>query len=279
MNVICVSDLHGNDVKYRKLCSYIKQKLPDAVLIAGDILPNYYLTDPEDFIKYTLKPLLEELKNEIKDKYPPIYIITGNDDAAISSEYIEYLELKELAVYANSRIIKHGEYYIFGYPYIPPTPFLLKDWEKYDVSRFTPRDCVSPEDGIRTIEVPANVKKFSLIKDDLNEFAAKIKDFSKTICLFHTPPCETNLDRIYANDINGTKEILCVGSYGVRRFIEKFQPLFTVHGHIHESTDISGSWMDKIGETVCINASHSASELAVTDVDTDFPEAAKRVLL
>lgn len=279
MKFICVSDLHGNDVKYRKLCSYIREKLPDAVFIAGDILPNYYLTDPEEFIKYILKPLLDELKEDIVDKYPPIYIITGNDDAAICCEYIEYLELKELAVFANNRIIKQEEFNIFGYPYIPPTPFLLKDWEKYDVSRFTPRDCVSPEDGIRTIEIPANVKKYSFIKDDLNEFASVIKDFSKAVCIFHSPPCDTNLDQIYANDINGTREQLSVGSYAIRRFIEKYQPLITVHGHIHESTDITGRWSDKIGDTVCFNASHSASELAVIEVDTDYPENALRILI
>ena len=42
---------------------------------------------------------------------------------------------------------------VFGYAYVPPTPFLLKDWERYDVSRFTDAGCVSPEGGQRTVEV------------------------------------------------------------------------------------------------------------------------------
>ena len=35
--------------------------------------------------------------------------------------------------------------------------------------------------------------------------------------------------------------------------MEKEQPLLTLHGHIHESPKMSGSWKDKIGNTICIN--------------------------
>jgi len=279
MKAICLSDIHGNDVKYRKLCTYIKQNLPDAVFIAGDVLPNYYITDPKDFINDTLKPLLSELKDKIGEKYPDIFVITGNDDAAVSCEHLRYLELKGLIHFSNKIVINQEEYTVLGYPYVPPTPFLLKDWEKYDISRYLPRDTVSPEDGIRTIEVPANIKKYTTIKDDLEELSEDVGDFSKTICLFHSPPVETNLDKIYGNGINGDKEILSVGSYAIRKFIEKRQPLLTIHGHIHESTDISGYWQDRLGRTICFNAATAGSELAIIEFDTDSPENAVRVLI
>jgi len=279
MKAICLSDIHGNDVKYRKLCTYIKQNLPDAVFIAGDVLPNYYITEPLEFIEDTLKPLLSELKAEINEQYPDIYLITGNDDAAVSCEHLRYLELKGLIHFSNKIVINQEEYTVLGYPYVPPTPFLLKDWEKYDISRYLPRDTVSPEDGIRTIEVPANIKKYTTIKDDLEELSEDVGDFSKTICLFHSPPVETNLDKIYGNGINGDKEILSVGSYAIRKFIEKRQPLLTIHGHIHESTDISGYWQDRLGRTICFNAATAGSELAIIEFDTDSPENAVRVLI
>lgn len=38
----------------------------------------------------------------------------------------------------------------------PISPFLLKDWEHYDVSRYVDLGCISPEDGQRTIDVPFN---------------------------------------------------------------------------------------------------------------------------
>lgn len=279
MNAICVSDIHGNDVKYRKLCSYIKENLPKAVFIAGDVLPNYYITDPKEFIDDTLKPLLSELKDELGENYPSIFLITGNDDAAVCCEHFSYLELKGLICFANKTVISKPCYNVLGYPYVPPTPFLLKDWEKYDVSRYLPRDTVSPEDGIRTIEVPANIKKYTTIKDDLEELSGEVADFSKTICLFHSPPVETNLDKIYGNGINGDKEILSIGSYAIRKFIEKYQPLVTIHGHIHESTDISGNWQDRLGRTVCFNAANSGSELGIIEFNIAAPGDAHRILI
>ena len=39
-----------------------------------------------------------------------------------------------------------------------------------------------------------------------------------------------------------------VGSKSVRKFIEKYQPLIGLHGHIHESFA-----SDKIGNTVVVN--------------------------
>lgn len=33
-----------------------------------------------------------------------------------------------------------------------------------------------------------------------------------------------------------------VGSIALRRFIEARQPLLTLHGHVHESARLTGSW-------------------------------------
>ncbi|MEO8514181.1 MAG: metallophosphoesterase [Ignavibacteria bacterium] len=279
MRAICSSDIHGNEVNFRKLCAYIRLKLPEAVFIGGDALPNYYVTDPEDFIKDFLSPLFTDLKSELNQNYPDIYLIPGNDDAAICCEHFEMLEIKKLLYFLNKRVVSKNDLKIIGYPFIPPTPFLLKDWEKYDISRYVPRDAVSPEDGIRTIAVPENIKKFSTIKDDLNELSKEVNDFRKTICLFHAPPVDTNLDKIYANNINGEKEVLSVGSYAIRKFIERNQPLLTLHGHIHESTQITTNWQDKIGNSYCFNSAHLGNELAVIEFDTDEPGNAVRILI
>jgi Icc-related predicted phosphoesterase len=39
-----------------------------------------------------------------------------------------------------------------------------------------------------------------------------------------------------------------VGSKAVRKMIEKYQPLVSLHGHIHESR-----FAQKLGKTMCIN--------------------------
>ena len=279
MKAICVSDLHGNEVKYRKLCGYIREKLPDAVFIAGDVLPNYYVDEPGEFIRDTLYPQFNGLKYELEEKYPAVFLINGNDDVAASVDFFRVLESDGLVTLINNSVVNFNGYTAAGYPFVPPTPFLLKDWEKYDISRYLPRGCVSPEEGFRTVEVAPNITKYSTIKDDLSKMGLQITDFRKTIMLFHAPPYETNLDKIAGKDINGYNEIRSIGSIAIRKFIEKYQPLITLHGHLHESTDITGKWFDKIGECHCFNSAHSGGELAVIKFDTTEPEKAERILI
>jgi hypothetical protein len=44
-----------------------------------------------------------------------------------------------------------------------------------------------------------------------------------------------------------------IGSRSIRVFIETCQPLLTLHGHIHESPEISGHYFDRIGNTLSVN--------------------------
>ncbi len=279
MNSIHVSDLHGNRDKYQKLSRYIQQNLPEAVFITGDLLPNFYVTEPEEFVLSFLKPLLSELKVNLKDNYPAIFVITGNDDPAAACGLIYELDTRGLLTFLNNKTVDFKDYKIFGYPYVPPTPFQLKDWEKYDVSRYVPRGALSPEEGYRTVEIPLNIIQHSIIKDDLSEISIGLLNANKVIGLFHTPPINSNLDKLIGNNINGQKEAVSAGSFAVRRFIENTKPFITLHGHLHESTDLSSSWKDKIRDTYCFNAAHAGGELAVIEFDTDEPGNAIRELI
>ncbi len=66
----------------------------------------------------------------------------------------------------------------------------------------------------------------------------------------HSPPFGTRLDLI-----QGGKS---AGSRSIKTFIEKNQPLLTLHGHIHESPELSGAYMERMGETLSINPGQSA---------------------
>jgi Icc-related predicted phosphoesterase len=70
-----------------------------------------------------------------------------------------------------------------------------------------------------------------------------------------------------------------VGSIAMRKIIEQKQPLLTLHGHVHESARITGSWKDKIGKTLCFTAAHDGKELALVKFDLNKPEEAVRELL
>jgi Icc-related predicted phosphoesterase len=70
-----------------------------------------------------------------------------------------------------------------------------------------------------------------------------------------------------------------VGSIAIRRFIESCQPLVTLHGHVHESARLTGSWKDRLGRTPIYTAAHDGPELALISFDLEDPEAATRELL
>ncbi len=278
MILLFTSDLHGNTDKYFKLFNSIKEKKPSLVLLGGDLLPHSYLHS--NFIKDFLVKNLIELKSEMQHHYPKILLILGNDDAKseendiinyASDGFWEYVHFKTVGIY-NLRI--------FGYSYTPPSPFLLKDWEKYDVSRYVDPGCISPEEGKRTVEISSDEKKYSTIKKDLEILFGEV-DVSNDIILFHGPPHNSKLDRAALDGkfIDHIPLDVNVGSVAIRKFIETRQPKLTLHGHIHESARLTGSWKDRIGKTICFSAAHDGKELALIEFDTDNLSTARRLLL
>lgn len=278
LNCFFVSDVHGSTELYKKLFDEIFAEKPQAVFLGGDLLPHHY--NNKNFILDFLQPNLQSLKTKLEIHYPKIFLILGNDDARIEEPLIQKLEKQSLIEYIHFRKTKFLEYDIYGYAFTPPSPFLLKDWEKYDVSRFVDPGSISPEEGKRTVDVSIHEKKYSTIKDDLDTLT-KDEDLSKSIFLFHGPPYQTNLDRIAQDGklIDHVPVDTHVGSVAIKRFIEKKQPLITLHGHIHESAQISGSWKDKIGKTFCFSAAHDGSELAIVKFELNNLETAERILI
>jgi Icc-related predicted phosphoesterase len=107
--------------------------------------------------------------------------------------------------------------------------------------------------------VPADESrvKWGTIQKDLDSLVGDAP-LDRAVCLFHTPPYDTPLDRA-ALDGKTYEHVALdvhVGSIAVRRFIEERQPLLTLHGPIHESTRLTGEWKMRLGRTVCITGAH-----------------------
>jgi len=280
-----VSDLHGRVSRYESLFVEIEKKAPAALFIGGDLLPHALHRSSggpvsENFIEDFIGPRLADLKAKMGERYPRIFTILGNDDPRVEEFACHVLEREGLWSYIHEKRVELGDYTVYGYACVPPTPFHLKDWERYDVSRYVPHGSVSPEDGWRSIEVAPNVIRYATIKEDLDRLAANAP-LDKAVFLFHTPPHETALDRapLDGKMFEGVPIDLHVGSIAVRRFIEARQPLVTLHGHIHESTRLTGKWRDKLGRTEMFNASHDGKELALVEFDLDILESAERRLI
>jgi len=286
MNYIFVSDLHGNVEKYKKLFRRILEDQPDAVFIGGDILPGgvgqYKAIDfaYKDFVNDFLLEELNVIKDQLGENYPDIFIILGNDDGRFSEAAITDTAVQGSWTYIHNRRLKKNDQLIYGYNYVNPTPYQLKDWERYDVSRYTEPGAVSPEEGRYSFPIRQNEIKYATIKRDL-DILVQNDDLNNAIFLFHAPPYNTNLDRaaLDGKKIDHVPLDLHVGSIAIRRLIEEKQPLLTLHGHIHESPRITGSWKDKIGNTICLSAAHDGPELALIKFKTENIEQATRELI
>ena len=151
-----VSDLHGRVDRYEKLFSAIRAERPEAVFLGGDLLPNPMAPPPELLGKDFLSEYFaQRLRTVHADPGPRIFAILGNDDGRGQEEVLRQMEADGLLHYVHGRWEQFGSFSVLGYSYVPPTPFLLKDWERYDVSRFVDPGAISPEEGFRQIEIPA----------------------------------------------------------------------------------------------------------------------------
>lgn len=279
-----VSDLHGRTEQYYTLLSLIARERPAGVFLGGDLLPSGRHTTWQgsvaDFIDRYLVPEFSKLKDSFADDYPAMFLILGNGDPREYEARIRLAEAHGLWHYIHGRCQQFGPFTVYGYNYVPPTPLMLKDWERYDISRMTDPGCVSPEAGKRTVDVPLSEIRSGTIALDLEDLVGD-GDLSSAIVLAHTPPYRTSLDRA---DLGGDVADLIpvevhVGSIALSRFVRSRQPLLTLHGHVHESARVTGSWMDRIGKTVCLSAAHDGPELAVVRFDPDAPPKATRELL
>jgi uncharacterized protein len=263
-----ISDLHGSFARYKALFDEIKTNKPEIVFIGGDIFSAKHQM-VSDFVSNFLFKELKKLKNILDKEYPSIYLILGNDDPKSEEKSIINLEKQGLIYYVHNKYLEYKGYKIYGYAYVPPTPFRFKDWEKYDIINQIDKRCFPLEEGIRTVEISIEELYSSSIDKDLAKLFGEDSQ-ELTIVLFHSPPFNTNLDCLW----NGEH----AGSMAIRKFIETKQPYITLHGHIHESTQVSEKWLQKIGDTLSFNASHDGKELSIIKFDLDNPGNAIREL-
>lgn len=276
-----VSDLHGRITRYQALFSAILSEKPAAVFLGGDLFPGFEGRTGGDFLEDFFAPQMTDLKRQMGPEYPRVFLILGNDDSKLHEMGLnKYAGKQGLWEYLHNRSAILGEYQVFGYNYVPPTPFLNKDWERYDISRFVDPGCIPPEQGRHSSPEPLNLIEHATIQKDLQALTEGI-DLKRAVFLFHTPPYQTNLDRaaLDGKKVDHVPLDLHVGSIAVREFILEKQPWLTLHGHVHESSRLTGEWKDQLGRTVNLSAAYHGPELALVRFQMEDPSGASRELL
>ncbi len=275
-----VSDLHGREPRYLKLLAAIRAERPAAVFLGGDLLPSGAIVPGHGFLPDWLGPRLGALRDALGAAYPRVLAIFGNDDPRCEERALGELEAEGLLEHIHGRRVELLGVPAFGYACVPPTPFTLKDWERYDVSRFVDPGSVSPEEGFRSVPVSESETRWGTIARDLEALAGEV-DLARAVFLFHAPPHGTALDRaaLDGKAVDSAPLDVHVGSIAIRRFIEARQPRLTLHGHVHESARLTGAWQQRIGRTLCLSAAHDAPELALVRFDLDDPDGATREIV
>jgi len=153
-----------------------------------------------------------------------LYAMTGNDDPP---ELQEMLRNSAVLTETEDRLIEVGEgISMVSFGYSNRTP-----WH-------TPRELDDDE-----------------LERRLEKLAAQVRRPERAIFNFHVPPARTAIDKAPALDGSlkpvvkgGTVQMQSVGSEGVRRVLERYEPMLGLHGHIHESRGAI-----RLGRTLAIN--------------------------
>ena len=272
MKVLYTSDLHGEIHLYQELLSLAISSSSEIMVMGGDLLPSFPPTkryedmvpNQKTFIDQFLSPFFQRILETTSIQQ--IFLVAGNWDLGYSFLFKETLE-KIFDLNQRSYRLKNG-YELLGYPFVPPTPFRPKDFEKMD-DRETPwppqknpsytlssdpsdpwLPSASPRgerpEASRLIPVDPYryLRERETIEEDLDRLPKPLRS-RRAIYIMHSPPFGTRLDLI-----EGGKS---AGSRSIQAFIERNQPLLTLHGHIHESPALSGTYVDRIGDTLSIN--------------------------
>jgi Icc-related predicted phosphoesterase len=260
------SDLHGHEGHYRELTGLAASC--GALLLGGDLFPRKghhkgSLDLQLGFVDGAFRSFAEGLA---APGGPRLFVIQGNDDWAGALPRLEALESEGLLTVLRARPSIMSGIRLFGYSFVPPTPFLLKDFEKRDLKDDP------PPGGLRTVAVTRDGRVvetdeagFFGERTSIEEDLAGWTDVAGSVCVMHGPPFGSALDRLY----DGRS----AGSRAVRQFLLDASPRLSLHGHIHESPSVSGRFAEKIGGTLAVNPGQGGDRLSAVRFDPRDPES------
>lgn len=287
MRLFFATDLHGSDICFRKFCEAADFYGCETLIMGGDVtgkllvpilvedenatyelggvstsVPRsqlddelrrisnmgYYpvvgdpellaeLQEPDAYERRLLAATLararrwvEYAESRLRPSGVPILFAPGNDDdLAVDSAF------EQSSVFRNveQEVIRLDGLELASTGWSNPTP-----WH-------TPRECSEEE-----------------LEARLRRLIGRVEDPKQAIFNFHVPPHGTPLDLCPQLDdefrvvtVGGNPIPIHAGSRAVRTLIEEFQPLVSLHGHIHESRNAV-----KLGRTFAINPGSEYSE-------------------
>lgn len=282
MRFYYASDIHGSETCWRKFLNAGAFYKVDALIMGGDIVGKaivpieigsdgvFRATLHDQSMELTSEEEVAELEARVRASglYPHRASKEELDrlraDPAARERLFEDVvrrELRRWVQIAEEKATADVEVLIMGGN---DDPFFVDDELRAATTLRFCDDAVVDLDGYQLLSLSyANRTPWDspreLDEDDLLErvrtLAGELRDPRHSIFNLHVPPYDTGLDSAPRLDETlqpvtqmGAVEIVPVGSTAVRRAIEEFQPLVSVHGHIHESRAEA-----TLGQTLAIN--------------------------
>lgn len=261
MRICFTSDLHGNAGLYNQLDALLTAERPDLLILGGDLFPDGIPPEtPQAQLAYIDGPFMRSVRGW-RERLPGLDIagIVGNHDWLCSWESLRRRhDAGEFRLLSPDQPTRIRDVWFTGFSHTPPTPFWLKDFERLDLASDSPPLTGGTRwDSAAAAPRPAAPAECYAPEDCLEQMLASAHaPEPRWIFVAHGPPHATALDRL-------PEVPHPVGSRAIRRFIERHQPLCSLHGHIHESPQVTGSYREMLGRTLCVNPGQSTRLHAV----------------
>jgi Icc-related predicted phosphoesterase len=192
----------------------------DATWDRPEAVERVFLTE----MRQTLTRWLDLADHRLAGTGIRLYAMTGNDDPP---ELQQMLRDSPVLTETEDSLLDLGEgIQMISFGYSNPTP-----WN-------TPRELDDDE-----------------IERRIEKMALRVDRPERAVFNLHVPPARTSIDKAPALDASlkpvvkgGAMVMQSVGSEGVRRILERHQPMLGLHGHIHESRGAV-----RLGGTLSIN--------------------------
>ena len=266
MRICYTSDLHGRLAHYERLTDILRGEEPELLILGGDMHsdsgPDDPLTTQVAFLEHEFLPRVDEWKASVPGL--EVVCILGNHDLLCTQVAMQdQHEAGRLVLLDHKQVWEKDSLRLLGLPLAPPSPYWVKDYERLDL----PGDRI-PEIGgavwdqagqcLREVSPEEHFGRLPTLADELGNMPPVVEPW---IFVCHAPPYGTKLDRLPEIDHP-------IGSRAVRAFIEQRQPFCALHGHVHESPDVTGCYHDYLGQTLCINPGQDHDRLHAVMFDT-----------
>ena len=285
------SDFHGSDIVFRKFIGSALQYKANVLIVGGDVtgkamIPvirqgdgSYLASLFGNDLTATNEDELEKVKKSISNVgFYPIVLERDeaneleSDPAKMSARFEHEMcqRVREWMILAEEKLVPKNisMYFMPGnddLASIDETIAEFKHVHNPDMRHFEldgGYELVGNSNANMTPWVCARDIEEDNLAQKLDELANMIRNPERTVAVLHVPPYGSSLDSCPDLDENlkiitqgGQVVMKSAGSTAVKAFIEKVQPMLTLHGHIHESPGHVRN-----GRTLSINAGSEYAE-------------------